>query len=218
MSKLSVAVISILLLSGCTSIPKSLSNLDESHKQAVMVQTNAKYPSVAYLTLWQRNNNHWQIEYPTVGAIVGRGGLIDATNKKEGDGHTPAGVYDLKTAFGYSDTLQTGLDYQKATAVDIWIDDVASDDYNRWVKLPTSAASFEKLRRDDNQYSMAAVIEYNTNPVIKGAGSAIFMHVWRRYDHPTAGCVGVSQRNLRRILRHLDKDMKPVIVLEQLHG
>ena len=151
-------------------------------------------------------------------AVIGRNGLADAGQKKEGDGKTPSGIYDLGTAFGYSPSVKTGLDYRQTGADDFWVDDAASAQYNQWVKGVVRANSFEKLKRDDHLYALAVVIEYNTRPVVPGAGSAIFLHVWRRYDHATAGCVALSQRYLRHILKHLDRSKGPVIILEEHHG
>ena len=209
-------VVFLMGLVGCaTCVPASVRTLDVAHQQAVHVRS---HKTSAEVTLWQRQGNAWSKTYPTVSAVIGRNGLAPAGEKKEGDGRTPSGIYDLKKAFGYFVDVTTGLDYEIVHADDIWVDDAASPDYNRWVKAPTQAASFEQLKRADHLYELAAVIEYNTKPVTPGAGSAIFMHIWRRYDHPTAGCVALSERHLRRILKYLDKNKQPVIVLEEGHG
>lgn len=155
--------------------------------------------------------------YPTVSAVIGRNGLAPSGEKREGDSRTPSGTYALGTAFGYFPSVKTGLDYLQTGADDFWVDDASSDQYNQWVKGSPRANSFEKLKRDDGLYKLGVVIEYNTHPVVPGAGSAIFLHVWRHYDHPTAGCVALSERHLRRLLRHLDKTSQPVIILEEGH-
>ena len=77
-----------------------------------------------------------------------------------------------------------------------------------------NAKSFERMRRSDGLYQYGIVIGYNRHPVISGAGSAIFMHVWRGYNSPTSGCVAVNQRYLRKILHWLNRQEKPVILLE----
>ncbi|MNT94259.1 hypothetical protein D3C72_2359060 [compost metagenome] len=55
------------------------------------------------------------------------------------------------------------------------------------------------------------VIRYNDNPIIKGKGSAIFMHIWRSQDKPTAGCVAMSEVNLLKVMNRLDPKQSPVI-------
>ena len=134
--------------------------------------------------------------------------------KKEGDGKTPSGIYPLGPAFGYAFMVNTGLDYLQATDIDFWVDDVQSIQYNQWVHGKPNANSFERMKRHDNLYQYGIVIGYNTHPVIPGNGSAIFMHVWRRYDSPTSGCVAVNQRYLRKILHWLNQHYQPVIILE----
>ena len=135
-------------------------------------------------------------------------------DKREGDGKTPSGVFPLGPAFGDASAIDTALEYRQASDLDFWVDDVHAMQYNQWVHGKPAAASFERMKRPDDLYRYGVVIGYNTAPVVSGAGSAIFMHVWRRYDHPTAGCVAVSQRYLRKILRWLDKQYRPVIILE----
>lgn len=147
-------------------------------------------------------------------ATVGRNGIATAEAKKEGDGKTPAGMYRLTRAFGYAEKIETGLTYRQATAKDLWIDDSQSPDYNRWVTAPTKAKSFEEMKRKDDLYEIGAVIEYNTDPIVAGKGSAIFFHVWGGKDSPTAGCVAIEKQKLREILKWLDRARRPCIVIE----
>ncbi|MCG6533959.1 MAG: L,D-transpeptidase family protein [Syntrophales bacterium LBB04] len=119
-------------------------------------------------------------------------------------------LYRLDTP-GY-ESINTKMPYRQALADDLWVDDPEAPDYNQWVKQSeTSAASYEKMKRDDDQYKYGIVIEYNTDPVIKGHGSAIFFHVWKGESSTTAGCVAVSEEDIRKILNWLDPAAKPVI-------
>lgn len=117
-------------------------------------------------------------------------------------------------AFGYTPSVDTGLQYRQAGELDFWVDDAHSLQYNQWVNGIPAARSFEHMKRRDDLYQYGIVIGYNMRPVIPGAGSAIFMHVWRRYNAPTSGCVALNQRNLRKILRWLEQRYQPVIILE----
>lgn len=69
------------------------------------------------------------------------------------------------------------------------------------------------MKRDDNLYKYGVIIEYNTSPVIKGLGSAIFIHVWRGNSAATEGCVAVSEEDIIRILGWLDPRAKPLIIM-----
>ncbi len=164
------------------------------------------------MSAWQKRDDRWCRVFRTR-AVMGRQGMALQGQKKEGDGKTPSGIYPLESAFGYVSSMDTGLLYQQAGEDDFWVDDPESSQYNQWVHGKPEARSFEYMKRDDNLYQYGAVIGYNRRPVVPGAGSAIFMHVWRNYYSPTAGCVALNQRYLRKILRWLDQQYQPVIIL-----
>jgi len=146
--------------------------------------------------------------------VIGKKGFASPGEKREGDGRTPSGMFPLGTVFGYEPSFPTTMPYRQATDDDIWVDDVRADDYNRWFKRGTTkASSFEKMRRGDDLYKYGIVIEYNTNPVIKGHGSAIFFHIWRGKGKSTEGCVGMSQENIIKIIRWLDPASRPLVVM-----
>ena len=60
-----------------------------------------------------------------------------------------------------------------------WCDDPKSKKYNQLIKLP-SKFSYEKLYRKDNIYDLVLPIDFNTKKIIRGKGSAIFIHVARK--------------------------------------
>jgi L,D-peptidoglycan transpeptidase YkuD (ErfK/YbiS/YcfS/YnhG family) len=209
-----VFCLGLLAVSGCSTItPISLQGLDRSIDQAVIVHPVAKNSHQAQLCAWQKQGSAWHRVF-FVSAVIGRNGLAALGAKKEGDGKTPSGIYPLGPAFGYASSMNTGLLYRQATDSDFWVDDVRSLQYNQWVSGTPAASSFERMKRPDDLYQYGIVIGYNANPVVPGAGSAIFMHVWRGYNSPTAGCVALNQRYLRKILRWLDQQYQPVIILE----
>ncbi len=203
----------IVLFSGCATpqLPSALNHLNGPQQALIVRQINAAKP-LGILEAWEQDQGHWQ-KIDTARVVLGRTGLAAPGAKKEGDGHTPSGVYPITTAFGYESHADTGLNYKQATDVDFWVDDVASPQYNQWVHGTPQANSFEHMKRPDKLYRFGAVIEYNTNPIVPGNGSAIFLHIWRAYYKPTAGCVAASERNIRRLLKWLDKNKQPVIIL-----
>lgn len=156
---------------------------------------------------WRKIGDSWP-------AVVGRNGIVSPAIKKEGDGNTPSGLYPIGLAFGYAKTLDTKLKYRQVQEDDLWVDDPNSPDYNRWVKAPTRAKSFEFMKRKDILYKMGAVIEYNTNPVKAGKGSAIFLHIWPASDKPTAGCVALAEKNLAELLAWMDEAQQPHILIQ----
>ena len=209
-----VLCLGLLALSGCSTVtPHTLQGLDASIHQAILVHPVKENSNQAQLSAWQKQGRGWH-RVSFVSVVIGRNGLALVGEKKEGDGKTPSGIYPLGPAFGYASSMDTGLLYRQAADNDFWVDDVRSMQYNQWVSGTPAASSFERMKRSDNLYQYGIVIGYNMHPVIPGAGSAFFMHVWRRYNSPTLGCVALNQRYLRKILRWLDRQYQPVIILE----
>jgi L,D-peptidoglycan transpeptidase YkuD (ErfK/YbiS/YcfS/YnhG family) len=162
----------------------------------------------------EKDQDDWKGVSGPMKATIGENGFALPGEKREGDGKTPSGIFSLKRTFGYDKTVKTKMSYRQASEEDLWVDDPNATDYNQWVKQgETGAASYEKMKREDSQYKYGIVIEYNTDPVIKGHGSAIFFHVWEGKDFPTAGCVAVSEEDIIKIFEWLDPNALPLIIM-----
>ncbi len=207
-----------VLVAGCAhfggypDLKPALSDLPEANQQALVVYPAGKFQ--ARVMLWERTDGEWRPVKGPWPAVAGRNGIAPPDAKREGDGRAPSGIFALKRSFGYADSVDTGLEYRTVTANDYWVDDPASDQYNRWVTGRPAARSYETLRRDDDLYKYTIVVEYNTGPVVRGAGSAIFLHVWRDKDTPTAGCVALAESHVKEIMSRLDASRSPVILIQ----
>lgn len=134
---------------------------------------------------------------------LGRAGIVAA--KREGDGGTPAGQFPLRRLLYRADRIariETRLPVLHIEPDDGWCDDPADSAYNRPVGLPY-AASHERLWRADHLYDLVLVIGHNDDPVVPGAGSAIFLHLARADWGPTEGCVAFARDDLIAILAAL---------------
>jgi len=160
----------------------------------------------------ERSKGFWHLVFPTFAGSIGEKGFAAIDKKREGDGKSPSGIFPLGIAFGYDPSVVTRMVFRQATDDDFWVDDVHSEDYNKWVKGKPNAASWEKMKRDDEQYKYGVVIEYNMHPIVKGKGSAIFLHVWKQGE-PTAGCVAMSEEMVLKILGWLDPVKRPLIIM-----
>ena len=85
------------------------------------------------------------------------------------------------------------------SAFDGWCDDPADAQYNRPVRLPYPA-HHEELWRQDGLYDVVGVLGWNDGPVVRGFGSAIFLHIARPDYSATEGCVALSAPDLRAVL------------------
>lgn len=163
---------------------------------------------------YERRKGEWRRVFVEMKGIVGKNGLT--INKKEGDGKSPIGMYAFGTAFGsQTKPSKLKLPYKKSTKYDYWIDDVKSKDYNKWVTFKGNPKqkwkSFERMNNE--LYKYGVVINYNTNPILKGKGSAIFLHIWRNENGVTAGCVATSEKNLLTILKWIDPKKNTQIII-----
>ncbi|MDF2231176.1 L,D-transpeptidase family protein [Albimonas sp. CAU 1670] len=131
---------------------------------------------------------------------VGFGGV--GRKRGEGDGITPLGVHRLESVLWRADrrVRPAGpLPVQPIGPAQGWSDDPADPLYNRRVPWP-HCHSAERLRRADRLYDLVAITDFNRRPPVAGAGSAIFLHVWKRPRKWTAGCVAFRAQDLAWIL------------------
>jgi L,D-peptidoglycan transpeptidase YkuD (ErfK/YbiS/YcfS/YnhG family) len=139
---------------------------------------------------------------------LGKAGI--RKKKTEGDNITPRGLFKITSIYYRPDrikTISTQLKKIKITKNIGWCDDPTSNFYNREIKLPNKF-SHEKFYRKDNLYDIIAILNYNTNPIIKNKGSAIFIHIANNNYKPTAGCVGIKKNNLIKLLSMIKKNNK----------
>jgi L,D-peptidoglycan transpeptidase YkuD (ErfK/YbiS/YcfS/YnhG family) len=133
-------------------------------------------------------------------AAVGRAGV--KVDKHEGDGATPAGTYLLVSILYRPDRItapRSRLPVKPLAPSDGWVDEPSDANYNRPVSLPYPASA-EQMWREDDLYDALVVIGYNMEPVVPGAGSAIFLHIAKPDFAPTAGCIAVEREILLKLL------------------
>ena len=132
---------------------------------------------------------------------IGRGGVTD--DKREGDAATPRGSHGLIGCLYRPDRMARPTDWAVPIRPgDLWSDDPADEDYNLMVRGP-HAFSHEVLRRADPLYDLILITDWNWPRAVRGAGSAIFIHQWRRPGYPMAGCVALSRGDLHWIARRI---------------
>lgn len=186
-----------------------------------------RYQRVAGGADWQPLGDDLAVTLGRAGLAWGRGlhpaPAAGELLKCEGDGRAPAGVFALSALFGApgapSVLAQTAqqLPYLAATPDLKCIDDPCSAYYNRIVGQSAVArpdwASCEDMLRGDERYALGVVVAHNTAPVVAGAGSCIFLHVWAAPDAPTAGCTAMAPADLQALAGWLDATAAPLLVL-----
>ncbi|MFK7763536.1 MAG: L,D-transpeptidase [Roseobacter sp.] len=128
---------------------------------------------------------------------IGKSGRT--SRKKEGDGATPRGTHSIVGMLYRPDRIARPTDWARAIGPgDLWSDDPADQEYNMMVRAPY-AHSHETLRRADPLYDLVILTNWNWPYAVKGRGSAIFIHQYRRPGYPTEGCIALSRTNLHDI-------------------
>ncbi len=176
--------------------------LDPGKMQQVVVTFKIDKKDKVYKVMaLEKIKGKWKLAISPVQASIGRNGFAQENKKMEGDGKTPNGLYALGQLYSYESTVDTKIPFQQVDSLDKWIDDSTSNDYNKYVRGETTAKSFENLKLKSIDYKYCMVIEYNTQPVIKGKGSAIFFHVADEKYSPTAGCVAIAEKDMLQFLK-----------------
>lgn len=141
----------------------------------------------------------------TLQAAIGRSGV--SAFKREGDGATPIAAMKLISGFTRGERIrlpQTPLSMRRIGAEMLWCDEPKHASYNRLVKAPFKP-SHEEMKRADGLYDICLVMDWNITSRKRYGGSAIFFHLIKPGYQPTAGCVAVSLRDMKRLLPHLRK-------------
>ena len=133
-------------------------------------------------------------------AAAGRSGITH--HKTEGDGATPAGPLPLLRLLYRADRIalpRTRIPAEPIAEQDGWCDDPLDLAYNTQVRLP-HPARHEELWRRDALYDVVGVLGWNTQPVVPGRGSAIFLHVAAAGYSKTDGCIALALPDLLSVL------------------
>ena len=139
---------------------------------------------------------------------IGKNGL--AKSKVEGDKKTPTGTYTLGNLLYRNDRNPKPLTKIKCVPIKKnmgWCNDINSKKYyNKLIKVRKNVLH-EKLYRRDSKYDFLIPINYNTKKTKIGKGSAIFIHLTKKYN-PTAGCITLQKKDFLILLKLINENTK----------
>jgi D-alanyl-D-alanine dipeptidase len=194
-------------------------------QQLLVILADGWQSPVATATLYERDGNEWRT-LASSAAVVGKNGLgwglgvaapltpgADDPVKKEGDGKAPAGVFHLGSAFGNSPPRGAWPFRELKTSTEC-VDDVTSEQYNQVVENNTVTVNWKSSEKMASEplYRLGAFVEHNWPNVSVGAGSCIFLHVWRERGRGTAGCTAFDEASLREVLELLRPEARPLLI------
>ena len=138
--------------------------------------------------------------------------FLSGPRKREGDDRAPAGIFRLGSVLG--SRHETKMPFVSLSKNTVAVDDPRSRYYNRIVDASKIDGAdwkhAEKLFGVD-VYKLGIEVEHNVPPK-SGAGSCIFLHVWKDGATSTSGCTAMSERDLIRIVQWLDPKKHPLLV------
>jgi len=230
------SIVVIIIASLAIVVTRSLyeyipSNPLVGHDQIILVVSRTENANTAKLVLFERDGDSWRF-VQTAPAVIGENGMAwgrglhddrdrsGEEQKKEGDRRSPKGAFELIGAYGYRPGQQVNIrfPYTRITPDMACIDEARSEYYNRIV-TPSDAGldslnmpSHEDMLRDDDLYKYLIMVGHNTTDTKRGAGSCIFIHLWKDEQTPTAGCTAVAEPVMLQLLSWLDPAKKPVLV------
>lgn len=221
------------LLCGVVAAPGH-AQIGRAVRQVIVAQAASWNASTAVMQCWQRPSAGvpWQPVFAKpVAVLLGRKGLAwgrgvfnpprnGVPMKVEKDWKAPAGVFQLGSLFGYAPVSPAGSrwPYIQVGPWDAYVDDSTSRYYNQHVRIDPRQGvppwfEKQKMRLGDAAYKWMLEIRHNQRPAAPGYGSAIFFHVRRGPDKPSAGCTTMAEGDLVRLLRWLDPAASPHYVL-----
>lgn len=186
-----------------------------SATQLVTVVSVRTTSTTGMLRAWEKRGECWsQIAGPWP-AWLGQRGISE--HKREGDRTTPSGAFGFHgVMYGVAANPGVRYRYHRIVCGDWWVEDSRSPYYNRFQHVrcgarPPFRTTSEDMFRSPSAYRHLAVVDYNTNPIVPGRGSGIFLHV--SHGNPTLGCVSLPLPRLLTILRWLRPVEQPLIVI-----
>lgn len=183
--------------------------------QLVTVTAPVYGTTYATVELWQRSGNCWVVAGGPWAGRIGESGF--SNDHREGDGTTPTGIYGFEpVVYGNAPDPGTRYPYHQLVCGDWWDEDPTSSEYNTFQHVtcgetPPFGGSSEPLWQETSPYPSLIPVAYNVDPVVPGAGSAIFVHADN--GQPTTGCVSIPRADLDQFLAWLVPADDPHIVM-----
>jgi len=140
--------------------------------------------------------------------------------KREGDGRSPAGAFEITGAFGRAPHVSK-LPYELIRPGRFCVDDADSQFYNQFRSfIPSTDSkqerpawrSAEDLFTIDVYDLVLRVAHNHSEPIIKQGGSCIFIHRWTAPHSPTDGCTAMAAQDLSRLAQWLDPRLHPLMI------
>ncbi len=221
-------VLLFLLAAGAASEAAEPTAVPLNCRQCLVVTTDSWSATSGQLFAFARaRGGPWRRRGRAVPVLVGERGLawgrgllpqpaLPGPQKVEGDDKAPAGVFALGSAFGYAaEAPATKMTYLALSSHIVGVDDPRSRFYNQLVDTSKIGQpdwrSAERMILGDDRYKWGIVVKHNLPPKA-GAGSCIFLHVWKDPKTVTVGCTAMPEAAVLDLIKWLDSARHPLLI------
>lgn len=199
--------------------------------QLIIVVSSDWNAALGTLFCFDRSSNalEWTLTREPIQVNLGKNGMAwgrglhktdegNLLQKKEGDRRAPAGIFLLGPVFGNEShqSYSKNMPFELITEDLECVDDPGSNYYNQLIHSSSIAKpdwnSSEKMKEIGFLYDLGLVIQHNSDPIIAGMGSAIFMHISRGQGMGTFGCTAMSEKDLIEVVSWLKMDKNPCLI------
>ncbi|MEE1938174.1 L,D-transpeptidase family protein [Streptomyces sp. TRM 70361] len=179
--------------------PKTLAQVPAATRQAVVVTGEDRDSPKATVVLYERTAGGWRAgsEWPAHNALKGW-----TDDHRLGDLRSPIGVFTLSDAGGRLPDPGTELPYDRSGAFTI--------DGTGFEGEPLAGSFDYVVAIDYNRAPGTSPLDW-TRPLGAHKGGGIWIHV--DHEGPTKGCVTLAKPHMKELLRALDPDLNPVVVM-----
>ncbi|MEU9351361.1 hypothetical protein AB0D65_10120 [Streptomyces griseoloalbus] len=179
--------------------PRTLAWIPENARQVLVVTGRGRDANRSEAVLHQHTGSGWEAgpAWPARNALKGW-----TDDHRAGDLRSPIGVFALGDAGGLLPDPGTELPYDRSEGFSVGGTGFAGE--------PLAGSFDYVIAIDYNRVPGTSPLDL-TRPLGADKGGGIWLHV----DHqgPTQGCVSLDERHMRELLRTLDPDRHPVIVM-----
>lgn len=203
--------------------------IPETTEQLIVVTTDGWDTKNAQLSVFEKDNDTWNAVKTPIYCTVGKNGVgtgrgiinipeLTGIEKKEGDGKSPAGLFELPYAIGYlpPDSVSwIALPYKQMDEYDICVDDGSSAYYNSIIDKrdhDEDYNSYEKMLLTKPYYKYGIFVAHNSDPKVENGGSCILIHLWDYEGQPTIGCTSMSEEDMTYLLKVLKPEKNPLLL------
>ncbi|MFG3006531.1 hypothetical protein [Streptomyces calvus] len=179
--------------------PRTLAWIPDNARQVLVVTGRGRDANRSEAVLHTHTGSGWQAgpSWPARNALKGW-----TDDHRAGDLRSPVGVFTLGDAGGLLPDPGTELPYDRSDGFAVSGTGFAGE--------PLAGSFDYVVAIDYNRVPGTSPLDL-TRPLGADKGGGIWLHV--DHDGPTQGCVSLAERHMRDLLRALDPDLHPVIVM-----